>query len=100
MAKPDPALSPEEAAEARAKLDRSKAQVTELLVAKEADVNVRESKGHQTPLHLAAMNGFECVANALIHAKADVNAKNKVFISEIVSQIKSHMIKFRLAKPP
>ena len=80
MAKPDPDISPEEAAEARAKLDRSKAQVAELLVAKEADVNVRESKGHQTPLHLAAMNGFECVANALIRAKADVNAKNKVVI--------------------
>ena len=100
MDKPDPALIPEEAAEARAKLDRSKAQVIELLVAKEADVNVRESKGHQTPLHLAAMNGFECVANALIHAKADVDAKNKVVIREIFSHIKSHMIKFRLAKPP
>lgn len=74
--------------------------MTELLVAKEADVNVRESKGHQTPLHLAAMNGFECVANALIHAKADVDAKNKVVIREIFSHIKSHMIKFRLAKPP
>ena len=78
MAKPDTDLSPEEAREARVKLDSSKARVAELLIAKGADVNVRESKGHQAPLHLAAMNGFEAVAKALVQAKADINAKNKV----------------------
>ena len=99
MAKPDPDLSPEEAAESRAKLDRSKAQVAELLVAKGADVNVREAKGHQTPLHLAAMNGFESVANALIQAKADVNAKNKV-VRGVLDFVLTHMINCRLVKHP
>ena len=99
MAKSDPDLSPEEAAEARAKLDRSKAQVAELLVAKGADVNVRESKGHQTPLHLAAMNGFESVANALIQAKADVNAKNKV-VRGVFHFVLKHVINCRLDKHP
>ncbi len=39
----------------------------------------REPAGHQTPLHLAAMNGYEKVVRVLCReGKADANLANKV----------------------
>ena len=52
----------------------------------------------RTPLHLAAMNGFECVANALIQAKADVNAKNKVAFSRMLDFV--YFVSFQIGQTP
>ena len=50
-------LTPEQ----KAQIDIDRSEIINLLVAKGADVNVRESHGQQTPLHLAAVNGYAFV---------------------------------------
>ena len=50
-------LTPEQ----KAQIDTDRSEIINLLVSKGADVNVRESHGHQTPLHLAAVNGYAFV---------------------------------------
>ncbi len=47
--------------EQRAQDDAMRSEIVKLLVAKGADVRVREPKGDQTPLHLAAINGYAFV---------------------------------------
>ena len=55
--KKDEELTPEQ----KAQIDIDRSEIINLLVAKGADVNVRESHGQQTPLHLAAVNGYAFV---------------------------------------
>merc|ERR1712117_46895 len=62
----------------RAKFDNNKSQVAKMLLDKGANVNARESKGQQTPLHLAAMNGLPAVAAVLLQSRADPGAINKI----------------------
>jgi ankyrin repeat protein len=50
--------------------------VTQLLLAKAADVNAKNNDGW-TPLHESAVNGYKDVAQLLLAKGADVNAKNK-----------------------
>lgn len=54
---------------------RGHLNITNSLINKGADVNVRSSVGDWCPLHWAAEKGHIDVANALIEAGADVNAK-------------------------
>jgi len=67
-------LTPEQ----KAQIDIDRSEIINLLVAKGADVNVRESHGQQTPLHLAAVNGYAFVCKNLLDAGADVNSVNKI----------------------
>lgn len=48
-------------AEEKSQNDCNRSEIVKLLVAKGADVNARESKGDQRPLHLAAINGYAFV---------------------------------------
>ena len=50
-------LTPEQ----KAQIDIDRSEIINLLVSKGGDVNVRESHGQQTPLHLAAVNGYAFV---------------------------------------
>ena len=72
---PGPAQQEEED---RAGLDRNKAEVARLIIARGGDVSARESQGQQTPLHLAGMNGLSEVSSVLLEAGADPSAVNKV----------------------
>jgi len=67
-------LTPEQKAE----IDKHRSEIINLLIAKGADVNVREPQGQQTPLHLAAINGYALVCKNLLEAGADVNSVNKI----------------------
>lgn len=58
-AEAQPNVEDEKAKLRQSDLDRS--EIVKLLVAKGADVNARESKGDQRPLHLAAINGYSFV---------------------------------------
>ena len=69
------------------KLDQAKAKVASLLLSKGADVNAKETKGHQRPLHLAAMNGLAAVTKELLKAGADVNATNKILQTPLIYSI-------------
>ena len=50
-------------------------EITELLIAKGADVNAKEGVGRGTPLHYAAYSGHKEIAELLIANGANVNAK-------------------------
>lgn len=75
---PMPKTSEENEEEYKAKFDKAKAEVAKLLISKGANVNAREPKGQQAPLHLAAMNGLPAVTSILIQSKADTCAINKI----------------------
>ena len=77
---PMPKSSDENEDEYKAKFDKAKAEVAKLLISKGANVNAREPKGQQAPLHLAAMNGLPAVTSVLIQSKADTCSINKVII--------------------
>ena len=51
-------------------------EITELLIAKGADVNAKEEDGW-TPLHYAVYEGYKEIAELLIAKGADVNAKEE-----------------------
>ena len=53
--------------------ERGHKEIVELLIANDADVNVKEKN---TPIHKAAMNGHKDIAELLIANGADVNAKS------------------------
>jgi ankyrin repeat protein len=53
-------------------------EITELLIAKGADVNAKESGLGTDPLHRAAFRGHEAIVELLIAEGADVNAKIKL----------------------
>jgi len=67
-------VTPEE----KAQNDKQRSQIVNLLVAKGADVNLFEPQGKQTPLHLAAINGYAFVCKNLLEAGADINSVNKI----------------------
>jgi len=54
----------------------SRTEITELLIANDADVNSRDVFA-VTPLHLAVLGGHKEIAELLIDAGANVNVKNK-----------------------
>ena len=53
----DSEMTPEQ----KAQNDKYRSEIVKLLVAKGADVNMAEPQGKQTPLHLAAINGYAFV---------------------------------------
>ena len=53
----DAEMTPEQ----KAQNDKHRSEIVKLLVGKGADVNVAEPQGKQTPLHLAAINGYAFV---------------------------------------
>ena len=53
-------------------------EIVELLIAKGADVNAKESGLGTAPLHRAAFRGHEAIVELLIAEGADVNAKIKL----------------------
>ena len=59
-------------------IDKAKAAIAEVLISKGANLSAREFKGHQSPLHLAAMTGLVRVAEVLLGAGAEVNVSNKI----------------------
>lgn len=75
---PVSASSDDPADEYKAKLDKAKAEVAKLLISKGANIDAKEPKGNQMPLHLAAMNGLPVVSEVLIKAGASINAINKI----------------------
>ena len=54
------------------------AKALQMLVAKEADLNLTESSKKRTALHLAAANGRTDAVKVLIKAGADLNLKDKL----------------------
>jgi ankyrin repeat protein len=52
--------------------------VAELLLARKAHVNAKESDYAKTSLHFAAEGGHQDVAKLLLACKADVDARNKI----------------------
>jgi len=79
-AEPTPPTEEEELArlERRQEQERNKAEIAAELIKRGADIGAEESKGKQTPLHLAAMNGLEVVGDVLLGHGADCNKINKI----------------------
>ena len=76
-------LTPEQ----KAQIDIDRSEIINLLVAKGADVNVRESHGQQTPLHLAAQDGLSEVyefilknANEILEKYLCLRTKLKILL--------------------
>jgi len=64
--------------EDKTKQDKSRAEIIKALVAKGASIKIAEPQGIQSALHLAAMNGYDKVCNALVNLGADPNVTNKI----------------------
>ena len=79
--------SDEPAEDYKAKLDKAKAEVAKLLLSKGADVNAKEPKGLQMPIHLSAMNGLPAVTEVLIKSGASINAINKIGQTPLIYSI-------------
>jgi len=74
--------------------DESRAKLASVLAARDTGlVNVKEKHGN-TPLHLAALFGFEAVARALLAAGADRKAEDKY------GQRPLHLARRRVEKSP
>ena len=57
--------------------NKHRKEIVELLIAKGADVNVKDKQG-STTLHWAAYHGHKEIAELLIAKGANVNAKTKI----------------------
>ena len=53
-------------AEVHSEQDSARAEIAHLLLRAGADADAREPKGHQRPMHLAAMNGYAKTIKVLL----------------------------------
>ncbi len=67
--------------------------MTAFLIERGAEVNFKSSSVETTPLHLAAVKGFQAVVEVLLASHADLNAKNKVGQTPLVYAVQGGQIK-------
>ena len=69
----------------RSEEDSRRSEIAQILLENGADVNVKEPKGWQTPLHLASMNGFGETTRTLLQAPGiNPNPLNKIFQTPLI----------------
>ena len=67
--------------------------MTQFLIDRGAEVNFNKSKSKDTPLHLAAQEGFQAVVAVLLASHAEVNARNQAGASPLFAAVQNGNVK-------